>query len=168
MTLSTQIRAQITATLSSTGDLGNPAVQLALSVLDTLADGVTNVQADKIYAKNHTIAASGSVELDMGAGGGMLDALGAAFEPAEVVALFVVADDGNTNNVVVGAAAAEPFLMGMGGTAPTQSCKPGGLLQKYDPAGWPVVNNTNDKLKLANSSSGTPVTASVIILARSA
>lgn len=167
-TLSTRLTAQIIATLQSALDLGSPSAQIALSVIDSLATGTTNVQADMIFADTRTLAASASETLDMGSGGGLSDYLGAAFSPAEVVAVLIAAADGNTNSVVVGAAAAEPFLAGMGGTTPTETIKPGGFIFWYAPAGWAVANNSNDKIKVLNSSSGTGVDYSIVIVARSA
>ncbi len=165
--LSAQLRASINATFTDDQDLGDPTVQVALSALESLANGTSNVQADKIFSDTVTIEASGDDVLDMGSTGGMLDAFGDAFEPAEVVAVLLVAADGNTNDVVVGANT-EPFLGPMGGTTPTTSVKPGGWMFWFSPAGWAVANNSSDKLKIANSSSGTGVTFSIVILGRSA
>jgi hypothetical protein len=166
--LTAALRASINATFTDDQDLGDPTVQVALSALESLANGTSNVQADKIFSDTVTIELSGDDVLDMGTTGGMLDAFGDAFEPVEVVAVLLVADDGNTNNVVVGANASEPFLGPMAGTAPTTAVKPGGWLFWFAPAGWAVANNTNDKLKIANSGAGTGVTFSIIILGRSA
>lgn len=166
--LSAQLRAAINVTFTDDQDLGDPTAQIALSDLDALANGTSNVQADLVYANTSTLAASATETWDMGSGGGMLNPLGGAFEPAEVVAILILADAGNTNNVVVGDAAAEPFLGPMGGTTPTSSIKPGGWLYWYAPAGWAVTNNTNDKLKIANSAGSTGVTYSIVIVGRSA
>ncbi len=168
MALSSQIRVSITGTLSKTRDLSSPQAQIALSLLATLADGTTNVQADKAWDDTRTLAASATEDLDMGTGGGLVDALGDAFAPLEVAALMIFAAAGNTNNVVVGAAAAEPFLGPMGGTTPTTTIKPGGSLLWYAPAGWAVANNSNDKIKVANSGAGTTVDYSIVIIGRSA
>ena len=165
--LAVQLRAAISATLTDDQDLSDPTAQVALQDLDSLANGTSNVQADLVFADTRTIAASGDETLDMGTTGGLTSPLGAAFEPAEIVAVLMLADSGNTNNVVVGAAT-EPFLGPLGGTTPTTSIKPGGWLYWYAPAGWAVANNTNDKLKVANSSSGTGVTYSIVIIGRSA
>ena len=169
MALSSQIRVSITGTLSKTRDLSSPQAQIALSLLATLADGTTNVQADKAWDDTRTLAASATEDLDMGTGAGQLvDALGDAFAPAEVVAVMIFAAAANTNTVVVGAAAAEPFLGPMGGTTPTTTIKPGGCLLWYAPAGWTVTNNSNDKIKVANSGAGTGVDYSIVIIGRSA
>ena len=168
MALTTQVRASITASQVGDLDLTDPTAAHALSVLESLADGTSNVQADKIFSDTRSIALSSSEELDFGTTGGLSDAFGVAFEPAEIVAVLIVADEGNTNNVVVGAAAAEPFLGPLGGTAPTETIKPGGFLFWFAPAGWAKVNNTNDKLKIANSGAGTAVAYSIVVIGRSA
>jgi hypothetical protein len=168
MALSTQIRAAISATQSGDLDLTDPSAVHALSVLESLADGTTNVQADRIFSDTRTLAASATEDLDFGSGGGLTDAFGTAFSPAEIVCVFIVAAEANTNNVIVGAAAAEPFLGPMGGTTPTETIKPGGFLFWFSPAGWTVTNNSNDKLKIANSAGSTGVDYSIVVVARSA
>ncbi len=167
-TFSTQIRAQISTTQTKALDLSSPSAQIAISLLDTLANGTTNVQADKVWGDTRTLAASANEVLDFGTTGGLVDAFGDAFEPLEIAAVMILAADGNTNNVVVGANATEPFVGPMGGTTPTETIKPGGCLLWYAPAGWAVVNNTNDKLKVANSGAGTGVDYSILVVARSA
>lgn len=168
MALTTQIRANVTAQMTKTGDLGNPAATLILNFLDTLEDGVTNLNADLAYGATETIAASGNTVLDFGTGGGLVDPFGDPFEPVEMVLLFVYAATANTNNVVIGANASEPFLMGLAGTTPTEAVKPGGFWMSFAPAGFAVVNNTNDKLKFLNSAGGTPVDFSILAIGRSA
>lgn len=168
MTLSASIRAAIATQFSKSLDLGSPSAAPTLALVDSLADGITNDQADMVWADTRDIPLSDDEDLDFGTTGGLLDVFGDPFEPAEIVAVQITAAAGNTNNVVVGAAAAEPFLGPMGGTAPTTTLKPGASLQWYAPAGWAVANNTNDKLKVANSGAGTPVTYSIIVVGRSA
>lgn len=168
MTLTTQIRASVTAQLSKSGDLGSPAATLILSFLDTLEDGVTNLTADLVWAETSTIAASDTGVLDFGTGGGLVDALGDPFEPAEICLYYAKADEDNVNNVVFGANASEPWLGPMAGTTPTTAIKPGAFFLWFAPQGWAVTNNSADKMKRANSGAGSGVDFSEIIIGRSA
>jgi hypothetical protein len=166
--LTTQLRAAINATFTDDQDLSDPTAAVALSGLESLANGTTNVQADLVWSDTRTITASSSEVLDMGTGGGLLTPFGAAFAPAEVVAMLWLADEGNTNNVIVGNNGTEDFVGPFGAATHTLATKPGGWKFFFDPAGWTVTNNSADKIKVANSGAGTSVIYSMVIIARSA
>src|SRR5688572_33498909 len=108
--LAVQLRAAINATFTDDQDLSDPTAAVALSGLESLANGTTNVQADLVWSDTRTVAASSSEVLDMGTGGGLTTPFGAAFAPAEVVAVLLLADEGNTNNVIFGNNATEDFV----------------------------------------------------------
>lgn len=168
--LKTTIRHSIHAVLTSSGEgLGNPSV----TVDDTanpaeFTNGTTNDKADMVHRQSSSLAASGTETLDMGTGGGMLQPFGAAFEPVELVQVWIQNDLTSLSDLIVGAAGAEPFLGPMGGTAPTTTLKPGEHLDWYRPTGFAVTNNSNDKLKIAASAGSGPATYKKIIVGRSA
>jgi hypothetical protein len=166
--LAVQLRAAITATFTDDQDLTDPTAAIALSALESLANGTSNVQADLVYQDTFSIPLSSSTVLDMGTGGGMTTPFGGAFAPAEVVGFLLVADAGNTNNIIIGNNATEDFLGWFGAVTHTEAVKPDGWTFHFAPAGWAVANNSTDKIKLANSGAGTAVAGSVIIIARSA
>ncbi len=168
MPLTASIRASITAQLSKTLDLSSPSAQPALSVLAALTNGTLNTEADRVFADTRTLAASATEDLDFGTAGGLKDDMGDPFEPVEIAALMVTAAVGNTNNVVMGNAAAEAFLGPFGAATHTLAVKPGACMLWFAPAGWPSLNNASDKLKFLNGGAGTPVTYSIIALGRSA
>jgi hypothetical protein len=166
--LTTQLRVAINATFTDDQDLSDPTASVALSALESLANGTTNVQADLVWSDTRSVALSSSEVLDMGTGGGLLTPFGAAFAPAEVCAMLVTADEGNTNNVILGNNGTEDFIGPFGAATHTMAVKPGGWYFVFAPAGWTVTNNSSDKIKVANSGAGTAVVYSIVIIGRSA
>lgn len=166
--LAVQLRAAINATFTDDQDLSDPTAAVALAGLESLANGTSNVQADLVWSDTRTIALSSSEVLDMGTGGGLTTPFGAAFSPAEVVALLALAAEGNTNNVIFGNNGTEDFFGPLGAATHTHAIKPGGWWFWFNPAGYAVTNNSSDKIKVANSGAGTSVEYSIVIVARSA
>jgi hypothetical protein len=121
-------------------------------------------QMDRLFASQRTIAASGTDDLDL-TGTALQDILNQNLALARVKLIAVYAATGNTNNVVVGAAAATQFVGPFGANTHTLAVPPGGSLIILSPtaAGWPVVAATSDLLRVANSGAGTSVTYDVII-----
>lgn len=167
MTLRAQLTAKFTAKQTGTADFGGPVSEPTIEKILTFADGVGANQADILFTDRRTLTASATEDLDLA--GVLTDAFGATITAAEVVAILVVAADGNTNNVVIGDATSPIPLFG--GTNPTFSVKPGGFFFVAAPnaAGLLTVGaGSTDDLKIANSGSGTSVTYDIAILARSA
>ncbi len=173
MALTATLRASVTATQTIALDLGTARADIAASRVINLTNGTTANKADLIWQDERTIEASASEDLDLA--GVLSDAFGATLAMAEVVAIYVEAVAGNTNDVVLGGAA-EPVPLfggaaGDGGADPTFSVRPGGVffVAAPDAAGlFTVGAGANDELKVSNSSSGTPVTYKIIVIGRSA
>lgn len=166
--LAVQLRAAINATFTDDQDLSDPTAAVALAGLESLANGTSNVQADLVWSDTRTLAASASEVLDYGTGGGLTTPFGAAFSPAEMVSQLWLADEDNTNNVIVGNNGTEDFFGPLGAATHTHAIKPGGWWFWFAPAGYTVTNNSSDKQKVANSGAGTGVIYSVVSIARSA
>lgn len=134
-----------------------------------LAQGTASGQADTVYSTRLTIAASSSTTIDLaGSGATLTDPFGTAISFLHVKAVYIRAAAANTNDVVVGNAASNPFVGPMAGTTPTTAVKPGGVLMWVHPTtGFAVVDGSNDQLKIANSSSGTGVTFDITIVGTS-
>jgi hypothetical protein len=167
MALTSRITLDLSATQTGSNDFGGPEFKPRMRKVLDFANGTGANQADLLWADERTIAASSSEDLDLA--GVLTDAFGATITAAEVVAIFIFADADNTNNVVVGDATSPVPLFG--GTNPTVSVKPGGFFCIGAPnaAGqFSVGAGSTDDLKIANSSSGSPVTYQIAILARSA
>lgn len=164
----TEIRVKLTANQTGSNDLGTPRYSPEHEALLQFATGTGANQADLFWADTRTLAASGTENLDLA--GVLTDAFGATITSAELVAVLITAAPGNTNNVVVGGAASNTLLM-LGDATDKVPVKPGGvfLLAAPNAAGLCTVTaGTGDILLVANSSSGTPVTYTVSLIARSA
>lgn len=168
MTLdNTSLSVAFAATLNSQLDFQLASAPITYPASLGFSTGVGASQADKIFADQRTIAASGTDDLDLA--GVLLDALGAVITMARIRALIVKAAAANTNNVVMGVGT-NPITSILGGTTPTLTIRPGGLLvlAAPDATGYVVTASTADILRFANSGAGTSVTYDVVIVGASA
>ena len=125
-------------------------------------------KADKIYTERVTLTASATETLDLA--GSLVDALGAVCTFVAVKAIILVADAGNTNDVVIGGAAATQFVGPLGDATDKVKVRPGGFLACIAPdaTGWQVGAGSSDNLKIANGGGTTSVTFDLIIIGASA
>ena len=158
----------VRAAMAESLDLKSRTSALSFSRSLAMVNGVGAGQSDKVWDDIRTIAASGTDDLDLS--GVLTDAFGAVVSFARVKGLFVAADALNTNNVVVGAAAATQWVGPFGAATHTVAIRPGGWfgICCSDATGWPVVNAASDLLRIANSGAGTGVTYSIVLLGASA
>lgn len=158
-------KVSVNAKWSAVPDLGNVLASLTKSYGATLTDGVLAGQANELYHKQRTLAASATEDLDL-AGAALLDPLGGTVTLARIKGLVVVAAATNTNNVVVGAAATNPWV-GLLGATHTVTLRPGAVFAAFagitDPTGYVVIAGTGDLLKVANSGGTTSVTYDIIV-----
>jgi hypothetical protein len=169
MPLSTQTLIQVNAFLSNTGaDLTVPSANIVFAQQLNLDTGTGAGQADKVYVDTNTLGASGTVDIDLA--GSLTDALGAALTFVRVKGIFLRAAVGNTNNVVLGGAAATQFVGPFGAAAHTIAVRPGGFfgIMSQDATGWAVGAGASDFLRVANSAAGTSVTYDILIIGASA
>lgn len=170
MALSTAVRVSLSAKQSSTVDMNSSEDNITRSLAISLANGTAAGQADRIYQKTNTLAASANVDLDLA--GGVTDVNGAAITFVKVKGLYVDASSANTNNVVIGAAASNGFVGPFGAATHTLAVRPGGVLLlavgEIDLNAYGVVAATGDLLRIANGGAGTAVTYSIIIWGTSA
>jgi hypothetical protein len=115
MALTSEIRVSLSAAQTSSNDLGTPRFTPAIEKVFQLASGVAANQADIFWGDERTLAASATEDLDLA--GVLANVFGATITAVEVVAILVIADAANVNNVVVGAGT-NPLLF-LGGTTPT-------------------------------------------------
>ena len=124
-------------------------------------------QADTVYSETRTLAASATFDLDLA--GALLNPLGAAAIFVKVKAIAIKARAANTNNVVLGAAAANGFVGPFGAATHTVSIPPGGEVVIVAPiAGWTVTPATGDLLRTTKSGAGTAVTYDIVVIGTSA
>lgn len=160
-----EIDLSISLVQSGAAGLGTPKLSVNIAETLSLIAGTDLVsKADILWqSKGRSISASSSENLDLA--GVLADAFGATVAAAEIVAVYVRAADANVNNVVLGAAGANPWVGPMGG-AGTYAVRPGEWACFVSESGWPVTAATGDILKVANSGAGTAVVYDILIVGR--
>lgn len=159
-----QLNVTLGVTGAYTGNASIGAVSDSLNLKETLAyvTGAGAGAADTLYTESLNIAASSNVTRDLTS---LTDPLGNAVDFARVKAIVVIAASGNTNNIVVGAAASNAFAGPLGAGNQSFSVPPGGIaaFARDDAAGW-VTSSTSKVIEIANSGAGSAVTGSLIVI----
>lgn len=157
------LKMVLAAFLVNGTDLSEAKDQINTAIARSLSYGTGADQINQAWHDRRTIAASSSEELDLA--GGLTNSFGATVTFAKVKLIIVVASDGNTNSVVIGGASSNAFLGPFGDATDTIRIGPNGLFVACSPDsnGYAVTAGTGDKLKIANSSSGTEVTYDIYI-----
>lgn len=167
MALTTNIRVEVNAIQTGSSGLSPIQANHNLSYSKTLTDGTTSGKADLAWGKTNTLAASANEDLDLA--GSLTGALGGTTTFVKVKSIVVTADEGNTNNVVVGGAAATQFVGPFGAATHTIAVPPGGAFAVTAPAaGWTVAAGSTDFLRIANSGAGSTVTYKIFVTGTSA
>lgn len=160
-----EILVQIDASLAGSNDLGTPKLAInRISELIQLSGGTSAAnQADLMFTDTRTLAASATENLDVA--GALADAFGTTLAGAEVVALYIKAAAGNTNNVNVTRPASNgvPIFLAAGDGV---AVKPGEYFLLTSQSGIAVTAATGDLITITNSGAGTAVTYNVLIIAR--
>jgi len=159
---SATVNMSIVSTMLNALNVVTGAAPLNFQQTFRLSNGTGSGQADVFWSDHRTLAASGTETLDLN--GSLSDAFGATVNLTAVKAVLVCGDAANTNNVLVGDAASNAWaaFLGAAGVATVQ---PGGCMLAMAPnAGYAVAGGTTDQLKIANSSSGTGISYTIIVL----
>jgi hypothetical protein len=164
-TLAATIALALAASYSAAADIGTVKHDANFSPNYIFSDGTGANQAKIFFADTRTLGASATENLDLA--GSLLDAFGNVITIDKIKALIITAAPGNTNNVLVGGAAsaqASPFF---GDVTDVLVVRPGGMIALVAPDvnGYDITATTADLLKIANSSSGTGVTYTIIVIA---
>lgn len=159
------VSLSIDATLSGTGDLGDPKQRILIEKALSLAAGTAATdEANILFSDSRTLAASATENLDLA--GALTSAFGATITAAEIVLLYFFAHASNTNDVQVTRPASNglvgPFMAAGDGVA----IKPGEWAVFVSQAGWPVTAATGDLLTVTNSAGSTGVDYDVVIIGR--
>lgn len=162
------LSASIVGLLTGAVDIGDVQHSVSYGPTISFGDGSGANQITRIFADTRTLAASANEDLDLA--GGLTDAIGQTITLARVRGLLIRAAGANTNNVIVGGAASNGWITAFGGATHTITLRPGGilLLAAPDATGYAVTAGTGDLLRIANSSSGTPVSYDIVILGATA
>lgn len=158
------LRVNIRAKQTGTADLGTPQILVDLEKSMDFTPGTAAVgEANILFSDERTLAASANEDLDLA--GVLADALGATIAAAEVVAIYIEAAAGNTNNVQVTRPAANGvplFLAASDGLA----LGPGDFVLLTRRSGVGVTAGTGDLVNIANSGGGTSVVYKVVVIGR--
>jgi hypothetical protein len=163
----TSIAVSVSAIQSKSLDLGDATFPVSLTQAISLLNGTGGGQADLIFTDTRTVTASSNESLDLA--GSLTDAYGATITFARIKAIIVVAASGNTNDVQVTRPASNgtPLFIAAGDGI---ALAPGDFFAwaSSGATGKVVTASTGDLVNFANSSSGTSVTYTVIIIGASA
>ncbi len=168
MTLSTSIAASISATETSVLAAGTASFPANVRFAQNLTSGIVANQADVLWSDTRTLNASTTENIDLA--GVLSSAFGSTITAAKLKFIIVTAASGNTNNVLVGGAAANALPLFADATD-IVAVKPGGVFL----LGTPIIGGqatvtagTGDILKIANSGATTGVTYTIAIVGTSA
>jgi len=163
-TLTSKIALSVAANLAAALDVGTGSHEVAFGPTYVLQNGNGANQANELWADTRSIAASGSEDIDLN--GGVSDIFGTAIAFTKIKGLVIVAAAGNTNDVIVGGAAANAISSIFGDAADTIKVKPGGMVALVAPnaAGYAVTAGTADLLKVANGGAGSAVSFTIVVI----
>lgn len=169
MPLSSRLAIAASADLTTVLDLGTASAPASVSRSVTLGSGTGAGKADRVFHDRRSVNASSSEDLDLA--GVLVDAFGQTITFARIKGLIISAAVANANNVVIGAAASNPWATLLGATH-TLTLRPGATVAVMagaaDATGYAVTAATGDLLKVANSGAGTPVSYDILIIGASA
>lgn len=162
------ISISLSATANNSFDLNRAQAALTYAKSFGWTTGAAINQADRAFADTRQIAASGTDDLDL-TGTALQDILNVNLALVRVKLIWVYAYSTNTNNVVIGNAAATQFVGPFGSATHTIALPPNGTFLVTAPtaAGWTVGAGASDLLRIANSGAGTVVNYDVLILGSS-
>ena len=158
-----RVGVALAALLSKSLDIGSVDYPANWSPAYSFDNGTGAGQANMLFTDERTLSASASEDLDLA--GGITDAFGDTITFTKIKAIIIQAAAGNTNNVLVGGAAAA--IAGLfGDVADVQVIRPGGLymIVAPDATGIAVAAGTADDLKIANSAGSSSVTYKIAVL----
>jgi hypothetical protein len=160
-----QIDLSIIARLVGAADLGNPQAPVTVHKSLTITPGTAALgQADILWADARTLAASATENLDLA--GVLAGLIGGTLTAAEITAIYLEADAGNTNDVQFFGAASNGFNGPLSGTTPKLTLGPGDCALLTNLKGWTVTAGTGDIVLVANSGAGTGVTYKLVLIGR--
>lgn len=157
-----KIALEVSLRMSNPQNLSSGVKSFSKNYVQNYASGSNADQANTEWDDTRTLAASASESIDLS--GVLIDVFGNKIADAKIREIIIVAADGNTNNIEVGGAASNAFLLFKDATD-IAVIEPGGkLYMSFPNTGRAVTAATGDLLKIANASSGTSVTYDIIIV----
>lgn len=158
------ISVSIRARQTGTADLGTPTFTVVEEkIVSFLAGTANDNQANVLFSGERELASGAAEDLDLA--GALTSALGSTITAAEITAIYLAADAGNTTNLTFFGDAEAAFDGPLGGTTPTLTLKPGDMVLMTSKDGWTVTATTADLLQASNGS-GAAATYRVILIGR--
>lgn len=171
MAVDTSLLLQLAASQTSSTALdlvtASQNAPLSISKSVSLATGTGANQSDRLFSDTRTLAASATEDLDLA--GVLTDAFAATITFARIKLMYIAAAAGNTNNVIVGGAAATQWATWVGAATHTVTVRPGGLLLLVAPdvTAYAVGAGASDFLRVGNSAAGSSVTYDIVLIGSS-
>jgi hypothetical protein len=159
------VKISVNGTLSKDIDLGVVSHVVNQVFNQSFANGTAINKANEMFVDTRTIAASGTDALDLA--GGLTNGVGTTINFTSIKGMIIIADSGNTNDVQIGGAATGvAFVNWVASYTDIVNVKPGGMFCLVNPtaAGYAVTASTGDILNITNSSSGTGVTYTIVLI----
>lgn len=165
MPLNADINVRVSAKLTKALNDRTPEEIRTIEKALKLLDGSLAGQATQIFTDKRVLAASANETLDLN-GSTLKNVFGDNFSLTRVVALVIIAEAGNTNDVLFGPAASNGFVTPFNAAADRLKVKPNGwvALVAPDANGYAVVAGTGDGLFVANAAGGSSVTYTVVVI----
>lgn len=169
--MATTVTGSVSITVSASQkvdrDLGSATDTATLSAALSMIAGASGAGAvDRVFTDTRNLAASANEDLDL-VGSALLDAYGVAASFAKIKVIAIKAAATNTNNVVVGAAATNPWIGVLNATGTVQ-LRPGStmvvVVGAADAVGYATVAATGDLLRIANGGGTTGVDYTIAVL----
>lgn len=169
--INTQLLVSLSTLFTGTPPISGSTPQLPVAYAQSigLGQGTGSGQADKLWISGgRTLAGSANEDLDLA--GTLTDAFGATFTLARVKGIIIASAAANTNDVVLGGAAANGFISWVGSATDKVKVKPGGVLALFAPdaTAYPVTAATADLLRVTNGAAGTSITYDIAVIGSSA
>lgn len=162
--VASNISVSIRAKQTGAADLGTPQILIEIAKeLDFTPGTAALGQSNVLFSDTRTLAASATENIDLA--GVLQDALGATLTAAEVVAIYVGAAKGNTNDVVLTRPATNgvPLFLAAGDGL---AIGPGDFLLLTNRKGITVTPATGDLITVTNGAGVTGVTYDIVIIGR--
>jgi len=165
MSLSASIDLKINVAQSNNGDINTAISNTALNEVLSLLNGTGLNQANQVWSDNSQLAISGVDSLDLA--GVLLDAFGNAITFTNIVAIAVIADAGNGDNIEIGGNA-NAFASFLGDPTDVVTVPPGGmfLITAPDATGFPVTASTADILDITNADAAAVANYKIVLIGR--
>jgi hypothetical protein len=160
--LTAKLAASLIGDFTGVNDLSSVLAQINQQFSMDFQPGTGLGKANKLFADTRTLAASGTESLDVA--GALADPVGGVATFTKIKAIMIKASAANTNDVVVGGAAANSFNGPFVDPTDKLTIAPGDFVILTKKAGWDVTGATGDLLKVANGGAGTGVDYSIILI----